>query len=66
MRFVDNLFNSKSRTQILRFFFRNEGAFSIRDVASHLRLRDKEVEREIQALILLGIIKKDKLSDEEA
>ncbi len=63
MRFVDNLFGSKSRTQVLRFFFRNQGIFSVREVAEHLRLRDREVEKEIQVLIRLGIIKKGRPSN---
>jgi len=64
MRFVDNLFGSKSRTRVLRFFFRNEGFFCARDVAEHLRLRDREIEKEIQVLVKLGIIKKERPSND--
>jgi len=63
MRFVDNLFGSKTRTQILRFFYRNQGVFSIRDIAEHLRLSGREVEKEIQILHRQKIIKKGKLSN---
>ncbi len=64
MRFIDNLFGSKSRTQVLRFFFRNEGFFCARDVAEHLRLQDREVEKQIQVLVKLGIIKKERPSND--
>jgi len=64
MRFVDNLFGSKTRTQVLRFFFRNsEGRFNINDIAAQLKMRPKEVEKEVKALFKLKIIKKENPSN---
>ena len=66
MHFVDNLFGSKTRTQILRFFYRNQGVFCIRDIAEHLRLSGREVEKEIKILLRLRIIKKGRPSNGKA
>lgn len=57
MKFIDNLFGSKTRTHLLRLFFRNpDEVFSIHGIADHLGIKPREAEKEILVLKRLGIL----------
>lgn len=56
---LEELFDSKARVKILKFFFRNEtGYFNIATISDRVQEKKKVVKREIERLLRVGIIQK--------
>jgi len=56
---LEELFDSKARVKILKFFFRNEtGYFNIATISDRVQEKKKVIKREIEKLLRIGIIQK--------
>ena len=57
----DELFDSKARVKILKFFFRNEsGSFDLPTIAKRVQEERRMVKRELARLLKIGFIEKKK------
>lgn len=55
----EELFGSKARVKILKFFFRNEtGFFDLATIAKRVQERNSTVKKEIDRLLKVGFIQK--------
>lgn len=55
----EELFGSKARVKILKFFFRNEtGFFDLATIAKRVQERNSTVKKEIDRLLKIGFIQK--------
>ena len=55
----EELFGSKARVKILKFFFRNEaGFFDLVTIAKRVQERNSTVKKEVDRLLKIGFIQK--------
>ena len=55
----EELFGSKARVKILKFFFRNEtGFFDLATIAKRVQERNSTVKKEVARLLKIGFIQK--------
>ena len=61
---LEGLFESKIRTKVLKFFFRNSpGNFMVKDLSSMLRENRAVVKRELENLASIGLLKRKYLKN---
>lgn len=57
---LENLFNSRARVRLLRFFFRNyPRTFSLKEIIKHLQEDPTTVKKEISRLMGIGLLLKN-------
>lgn len=58
-KILSRFFESVPKVKVLKLFFRNSGQyFSIEDIEKYTRLNKKQIAREIQKLLAIGIVEK--------